>query len=88
MDDEAPSIYARWSFLAVGLMIFIGGAILLRTLRPGGVRRIQTILRRNLHRKLNPQGLSGDPVVSPPFLLSGAGGSPRLHGVTERSLCG
>jgi hypothetical protein len=45
---KRPSIYARWSFLAVGLMIFICGAILLRTLRPGGVRQIQTSISTEL----------------------------------------
>ena len=55
-------------------MIFSGGAILLRTLRPGGVWRIQTILRQHLHHKLDPKGLSGDPVVSPRFVLPGTGG--------------
>ena len=67
-----PFIYARWSLLAVGLTIFIGGATLLRTIRQSGVRRIRTTLRRKLHGNANPQILNDDSVFSPPFVLSGA----------------
>jgi hypothetical protein len=33
---KSPSIHARWTLLSVGLTIFIGGALLLRTIRPSG----------------------------------------------------
>jgi hypothetical protein len=68
---NCPSIYARWSFLALGLMVFIGGAILLLALKPSGARRVRAIIRRNLHHEFNPQKVSGEPVVSPPFVLPG-----------------
>jgi len=71
------SIFARWSLLAVGftvgLAVLIGGTLLLRAIRPGRARRIQTILRRNLRYKPRLQRVTDEPVVNPPFVLAGAG---------------
>lgn len=64
-----PFNSARWFILVAGLTVFLGGAILLRTVHPGGIVRIETILRQMVNRKPNAPRITDDPVVNPPFVL-------------------
>jgi hypothetical protein len=68
-----PPHSARRLALLITPALLIGGAVLVLSVHARGIARIATVLRKTFNRVANVTRVTDDPVVNPPFVLTGTG---------------